>query len=118
MAHGYSENGIFPDEPYDITDNNLSWANAAGSIITNSHDLAIWFRYLMQGDILPPTQMSEFTQPISTNGFLPNASLENSYGLGIMHDPNLFGKDIWWHSRLFKHDDLVKRIRYCDYHNP
>lgn len=98
MSHGYSENGNFSDEPHDITDANLSWANAAGSIITNSHDLAIWFMSLMHGDILPPSQMSELMQTIPTNGSLPNASPDNSYGLGVMHDPKLFSKDIWWHT--------------------
>jgi D-alanyl-D-alanine carboxypeptidase len=98
MAHGYSKKGIFSDEPHDITNYNFSWASAAGGIVTNSNELAIWFRHLMRGTILPKTQMSELTQTIPTNGFFPNASPENSYGLGIMHDPKLFDKDIWWHS--------------------
>jgi len=98
MAHGYSKWGIFPDEPTDITDTNLSWANAAGSLISTSHDMAIWFRQLMNGSLLPKQQMDELMNTVSTHDALPNASKDNSYGLGVMYDPNLFGEKIWWHS--------------------
>lgn len=40
MSHGYSENGRFSDEPHDITDTNLSWANAAQEVSSQIH--MIW----------------------------------------------------------------------------
>lgn len=96
MAHGYSDNGTFADEPKDITDNNHSWANAAGAMVSTSQDMAQWFMYLNKGILLPPLQMKKLTTVIE--GKLPNSSDMVGYGLGIIHDNKTFGEEAWWHS--------------------
>lgn len=81
MARGYSKRNYFPEEPKDITRYNLSWASAAGGIISTAHDLAIWLRSLMSGILLPPKQMTDLMTTVPTKKHDP-ASKE-SYGLGI-----------------------------------
>ena len=51
MVHGYSEIGLFKSEPYDITANNLSWLSA-GSVVTSSHDLAVFVYSLFNNNII------------------------------------------------------------------
>ncbi|CEK09202.1 serine hydrolase domain-containing protein [Legionella hackeliae] len=96
MAHGYSVRGYFPDEPRDITYTSTSWANAAGAIVATSHDMAIWFRHLMQGSLLAPQQMRELTTTVE--GTLPRSTQKIGYGLGVMYDEESFGEQAWWHS--------------------
>lgn len=96
MAHGYAERGTYPHEPTDITETNHSWANAAGAMVSTSHDMAIWFQHLIQGQLFPQEQMREFTALIQ--GSLPNTSTPIGYGLGVIHDYDVFGEEAWWHS--------------------
>lgn len=96
MAHGYSERGLFPDEPRDITSTNNSWANAAGAIVATSHDTAQWFRHLMNGSLLAPQQMTELMSVVDAT--LPNTTQKIDYGLGVIHDKKTFQEEAWWHS--------------------
>lgn len=95
VAHGYSDNGLFPDEPKDITRTNNSWASTAGAMVANSHDIATWFYHLVHGTLLESEQMDELMT--TTDGTLPD-NKKISYGLGIMHDFKTFGEEAWWHS--------------------
>ncbi|WED42854.1 serine hydrolase domain-containing protein [Legionella cardiaca] len=96
MAHGYSDRGYFPDEPKDITGTNISWANTAGAMIANSHDMAIWFRHLMNGSVLASAQMDELMTVVDAT--LPNTAQKIDYGLGVVHDFDTFSEEAWWHS--------------------
>ena len=100
MAHGYSDRGYFSDEPKDITQTNPSWANAAGAIVSTSHDMAIWFKKLLNGSILPSKQMKELMSVVDeSNGkSLSRTNKKMGYGLGIIHDMTTFGEETWWHS--------------------
>lgn len=74
----------------DTTDDNMSWAGAAGSIITTTSDEAKFFSALMGGQLLMPAQLAQMqtTVPItSTVG----------YGLGLVRS-KICGQDIWWHN--------------------
>ncbi|MGW0086863.1 serine hydrolase domain-containing protein [Streptomyces sp. NPDC003393] len=53
-AHGYMRlNG--PDSPLtDISEENMSWASTAGSLISTTHDLNRFFGALLGGRLLPP----------------------------------------------------------------
>ncbi|TAL66144.1 MAG: class A beta-lactamase-related serine hydrolase, partial [Legionella sp.] len=96
MAHGYSDRGFFPDEPYDITETNISWANTAGAMISTSHDMSIWFKNLLDGTLLPKQQFDEMMTFV--DGIFPNSTIPIEYGLGIIHDVETFGTEAWWHS--------------------
>lgn len=100
MMHGYSSRGYFPNEPKDVTDTNNSWANAAGAIVSTSHDMAIWFKKLSSGALLPAKQMNELMTLVDkSNGQpLPITTNQAGYGLGVMHDFDTFGNETWWHS--------------------
>lgn len=94
MAHGYSDNGLFPNEPMDITSTNHSWANTAGAMVANSHDIALWFYHLMHGGVLKPQQMTELTTTVS-------ATLDNkpiNYGLGVWQFFNYNNEEAWAHT--------------------
>jgi D-alanyl-D-alanine carboxypeptidase len=58
MAHGYSDR--FSDKAEDVTDANMSMADASGAIISTSHDSAIWLRQLLTSyTVLPEKQQYE-----------------------------------------------------------
>ena len=99
MAHGYSDRGYFPDEPKDVTNYTNSWSNAAGAMNSTSHDIAIWFRHLVRGDLLAPAQMNEFNSFVDLyNGqALPSDAGESGYGFGIFRDDDLFDERAFWH---------------------
>lgn len=65
MAHGYSEYGLFPDEPKDITSDNLSFLSAAGSMLSTAHDSVIRLKALFTKNILPPLQKHELKQLVN-----------------------------------------------------
>jgi D-alanyl-D-alanine carboxypeptidase len=94
MAHGYSDNELFPNEPMDITNTNNSWASTAGAMVSTSHDTAVWFYHLMHGNVLKPQQMTELTTTVS-------ATLDNrpiNYGLGVWQFFNYSNEEAWGHS--------------------
>ena len=100
MAHGYSNFGIFSNEPKDITDSNFSWSNSANSNVSTSHDIAIWFNQLTNGSILPKKQMNELMELVNQqNGQPIPISLDaGGYALALMHDYHTFNEESWWHS--------------------
>jgi D-alanyl-D-alanine carboxypeptidase len=87
MAHGYSSVGLFPDEPKDITTQNPSWINAAGAIVSTTHDKVLWLRQLITTNkVLPNTQKLELMHlvDIETGQPLPSPSPKPGYGNGMM----------------------------------
>lgn len=100
MAHGFSEFGAFPDEPKDITDQNMSWANTAGALVSTSHDTAIWLRHLLTDNkLLANMQRQELLKLVDTESgqFLPAESNKMGYGLGV-EKFNSQPNEIWGHS--------------------
>jgi len=98
MAHGYSDR--FSAETQDVTDSNMSMADAAGAMISTSHDSAIWLRVLLTTySVLPEKQRNELTsivdydngQPLSTE------SKKSGYGLGVGRDFDSYGNEVWYH---------------------
>lgn len=100
IAHGYSARGVFPDEPKDITETNHSYFNAAGALVSSSHDMAIWIKRLLLGGLLPSKQMHELMNLVdeNTGKHIPHTSSQLGYGLGLVHDTKTFGEEAWWHS--------------------
>ncbi|HIH8951563.1 TPA: serine hydrolase [Legionella pneumophila] len=73
-----------------------SWANTAGAMVSTSHDMAIWFKNLLDGSLFPPKQMNELLTFV--DGIFPDTSIQIGYGLGIIHDFDTFGEEALWHS--------------------
>lgn len=93
LVHGYSKRQLFPEEPADISDFNMSWAQSAGSIYSNSHDTALWMKKLFSGKVLPKKQLEEFKTIVDTGE-------GDFYGLGISYDKGEDGlqQNAWFHN--------------------
>lgn len=100
MAHGYSERGYLPNEPVDVTYVNNSWANAAGGLISNTHDMTTWIRKVSANELLPIPQMIKLTSLVDESDGQPLSPSVNKigYGLGVQHDFDTFGEEAWWHT--------------------
>ncbi|MEU6654455.1 serine hydrolase domain-containing protein [Streptomyces sp. NPDC046900] len=83
-AHGYLRmNG--PGSPYtDITEESMSWASTAGSLISTTHDLNRFFSALIGGKLLPPALLHQMqdAQP------LQNGATDYGLGLSRLTDPS------------------------------
>ena len=65
-------------------------------MVSTSQDMAIWFKTLMSGALLPAWQMQELTTFI--DGELLNYPKKIQYGLGIIHNDTTFDQQAIWHS--------------------
>jgi D-alanyl-D-alanine carboxypeptidase len=72
----------------DMKDADVSWAGAAGGIVSTPRDLARWIRAVLSGKILPPEQLKEFLALVSTKTGKPLAQVtENDprgFSLGLV----------------------------------
>ncbi len=98
MAHGYSFNPYENPELLgkDVSDNNLSWAGAAGGLVANSSDIVQWVNALFVGNtILDPQQKMQLMSLISTKTGKPikqtTANDPGGFALGVaqLYDPNV-----------------------------
>ncbi|WED42751.1 serine hydrolase domain-containing protein [Legionella cardiaca] len=90
LARGYSYNVY--DNPellgQDVTQNNLSWAGAAGAVVANSEDVIHWINDLfIENKLLSDAQKEKMQQLISLSSGLPlpitSAKDPLGFGLGI-----------------------------------
>ncbi len=95
---GYFFNDQFPLPQLlgqDVRRNTLSWARAAGGILSTTSDMTRWERALYSGRLLPPQQQAELESLVSTTTSQPIASTSatdpQGFGLGIaqLTDPQL-----------------------------
>lgn len=103
MAHGYSFN-IY-DNPEilgrDVTNNNLSWAGAAGAIVANSEDVLSWVEALFSHNkVLSNAEKARMHQLISLKTGQPIQQVDEEnprgFGLGLVqgYDPKRGG--LYW----------------------
>jgi D-alanyl-D-alanine carboxypeptidase len=71
----------------DMSGQNLSWAGAAGAIVSNPRDLAKWVRGLFGGRIIPQKQLREMTTLVSQHTGEPVKE-------ATQDDPLAFGLDV------------------------
>jgi D-alanyl-D-alanine carboxypeptidase len=87
FAHAYNlwSPGVYSD----TTEDNMTWADSAGAIITTTGDENKFFSALLSGKVLKAAQLKamQTTVPIS---------MKTGYGLGIAHS-KLCNTDVWWH---------------------
>ena len=95
---GYLFNDQFPFPQLlgqDVSRHTLSWARAAGGILSTTSDMTRWERALYGGRLLPPQQQAELESLVSTTTSQPiartSATDPMGYGLGIaqLTDPEL-----------------------------
>ncbi|WP_431904258.1 serine hydrolase domain-containing protein [Nonomuraea sp. bgisy101] len=94
-ASGYTE---FPDstEPVNTTDLNVTFAGAAGDLITTASDLTRFWKALLGGKLLKPAQLTAMKQTVPAPGWnhiYPGAR----YGLGIAQFQSSCGSTYWGH---------------------
>ncbi|MBF9070850.1 serine hydrolase domain-containing protein [Streptacidiphilus fuscans] len=83
--HGRFYSKLMEQDPsapfYDVTDLNPSWGFGAGDMISTDGDLITFFRALLQGRLLPPTQQREMFTMLypGDKKWIPAAD----YGLGV-----------------------------------
>jgi len=104
LAHGYDfyAADYMPGTamPVDVINQDMSWAGAAGCLLSTSSDMAIWLSHLMSDNhLLPPKQRAELMTLVDLNTGKPIDPSSDGYGLGIQH----FGKsssspESWGHA--------------------
>lgn len=82
-----------PTEIHDVTDADLSWAGAAGGMVSTTSDLHRFLRALLRGRLLPPALQEEMFTTVSTEGadWVPNTR----YGLGVYAQKLSCGVTLW-----------------------
>ena len=115
-AHGYisTETNPTPDgRPLDVTAYNPSHAWAAGAIVSNATDLSAFYRALMTGKLLDPSQLRQMKTTVAMDPNDPNSTFR--YGLGLQrvsddcganwgHDGATFGfqSNAYWNDRTHR----------------
>jgi D-alanyl-D-alanine carboxypeptidase len=78
----------------DTTVMNYTWADAAGAIVSTPDDLDRFFRALVSGRLLPPSQLAEMEKTVPTIGEM---GLVDRYGLGLAWQSLSCGGGYWTH---------------------
>ncbi|WP_424536491.1 serine hydrolase domain-containing protein [Sphaerisporangium viridialbum] len=80
-------------EIHDVTEMDLSWAWAAGGMISTTSDLHRFLSALLRGRLLPPAQQEEMFTTVSTegSGWVP----DTRYGLGVYSQKLSCGVTVW-----------------------
>jgi len=134
MASGYFENptcseyrpncSVGPLAPLagkDMRKADVSWTGAAGGIVSTPRDLARWIRGIFGGEVVPPAQLAQMKQLVSTKSGQPiacaTAQDPGGFGLGLaqIYHPRL--GSFWFYEgetlgyrgtfAWFPRDDLV-----------
>ncbi|GAA2216450.1 serine hydrolase domain-containing protein [Nonomuraea monospora] len=82
-----------PAEVHDVTGADLSWAGAAGGMVSTAADLRRFLGELLRGRLLPPEQQAEMftTVPTDGAGWVP----DTAYGLGVYCQRLPCGVTLW-----------------------
>ncbi|WP_196812149.1 serine hydrolase [Nocardia sp. CNY236] len=79
-AHGYADYlGTGDPKSADVTELPVTWAGAAGEIVSSAADLDTFLAALLEGRLLPPPLLAEMRTPHSF------ASQGATYGLGLLY---------------------------------
>jgi D-alanyl-D-alanine carboxypeptidase len=95
-AHTYHR---FPgsDGYTDTTVRSMTWADAAGSLVSTERDQDVFFTALLDGRLLPPEQLAQMRQVVPTGEDYEVAFPGLHYGLGLMRQPLSCGGYRWGH---------------------
>ncbi|MFD9868734.1 serine hydrolase domain-containing protein [Streptomyces niveus] len=81
----------------DTSIRNVSWATAAGELITDERDLDRFLTALQRGRLLPPAQMAELRRTVPAAADFQQIFPGLHYGLGVMRQPLSCGGYRWGH---------------------
>lgn len=81
----------------DTSIRNVSWATAAGELITGERDLDRFLTALQRGRLLPPAQMAELRRTVPAGADFQQIFPGLHYGLGVMRQPLSCGGYRWGH---------------------
>jgi D-alanyl-D-alanine carboxypeptidase len=81
--------GLSPLYGKDMRDFSVSWAQAAGGIVSNPEDVTHWSRALYEGSLLPDRQRRELMATVSQKTGKPITDVTtddpHGFGLGVVH---------------------------------
>ncbi|MET4923239.1 serine hydrolase [Streptomyces sp. PSRA5] len=81
----------------DTSIRNVSWASAAGQLITGERDLDRFLTALQRGRLLPPAEMAELRDTVPAGEDFQVVFPGLHYGLGVMRQPLSCGGFRWGH---------------------
>lgn len=92
-ARGFQQ--FAPGAPLvDVTEMDVSWAGATGTIISTTADRNRFFQALLGGELLPPRMLAEMKRTVATHD---DGAFEGSrYGLGLFWFPLRCDKAGYW----------------------
>jgi D-alanyl-D-alanine carboxypeptidase len=85
------------DEWVDTTERNMSFAHAAGALVTTKQDLDVFFTALLAGGLLPEAQLARMRDTVPVNEQFRKVFPGLEYGLGLMRQPLPCGGARWGH---------------------
>ncbi|WP_158607822.1 serine hydrolase domain-containing protein [Nocardia panacis] len=80
-------------KPVEFTEQDPSWAGAAGAMISTGRELNRFYVDLLNGKLLPPAQLAEMQRTVPADEMSPGFQ----YGLGLARIPSSCGKEVWGH---------------------
>jgi D-alanyl-D-alanine carboxypeptidase len=89
----------------DMSGQNMSWAGAAGAIVSSPRDLAKWIRALFGGRVIPPGELKKMTTLVSqkTGKFLSRANDKDPFAFGLdvvqVYKPEMGGL-LWYYEGM------------------
>jgi D-alanyl-D-alanine carboxypeptidase len=101
-SHDPDNAGLAPLLGKDMRSLSLSWAQAAGAVISTPADLTRWVRGLYEGGVLAPKQRSELLSLVANDTGLPVAAASakhpKAFGLGVgqAYQPSVGGV-VWYY---------------------
>ncbi|MFC8826554.1 serine hydrolase domain-containing protein [Streptomyces sp. NPDC057137] len=81
----------------DTTIRNVSWASAAGELVSGERDLDKFLTALQRGRLLPPAEMAELRKVVPAGEDFQVVFPGLHYGLGVMRQPLSCGGFRWGH---------------------
>jgi D-alanyl-D-alanine carboxypeptidase len=81
----------------DTTDQNMSWADSAGALVSTADDLSRFWSAIGHGVLLRPAQMLQMRQTVPADGGDTATVPGSRYGLGIFFTPLSCGGGYWSH---------------------
>lgn len=81
----------------DTTVRNMSWADAAGALISTERDLDRFFTGLFDGRLLPARELAEMRRVVPVGEEFQKIFPGLRYGLGLMRQPLTCGGHRWGH---------------------
>lgn len=81
----------------DVTEHNMTWGGAAGSLVSSPRDVNVFFKALMKGQLLPPPQLAKMQDVVYMGKEFEEIWPGASYGLGIIRINLPCGGVYWSH---------------------